>query len=125
MNLARINAEIESARGYFPTLESWPTESGSPQVRYALQTSPGQVYVLQVEFPNTYPNSAPSVFVRQPGIAGDAPHRYRAGNLCYIHPTMWNPGRHDLAFVVSRSAKWLGKYEVWRRTGDWPGAALD
>lgn len=125
MNLVRINTEIEAARGYFPWLESWPTESGSPQVRCALQTFPGQIYLLQIKFPNTYPNSAPSVFVRQPGIAGDAPHRYRAGNLCYIHPTMWNPGRHDLAFVVSRSAKWLGKYEVWRRTGAWPGAALD
>lgn len=125
MNLARINREIAAARGYFPTLKSWPTKSGSPQVRCALQTFLGRVYVLQVEFPNTYPNSAPSVFVQRPGIDGNAPHRYRAGNLCYIHPTMWNPGRHDLTFVVKRTAKWLGKYEVWCQTGDWPGATLD
>ena len=125
MNLARINSEIEAAQSYFPRLESHPTEGGSLRVHCALQTRPGQIYLLQVEFPNTYPNSAPTVFVRRPSIDGKAPHRYRAGNLCYIHPTMWNPGRHDLTFVVSRSAKWLGKYEVWRRTGDWPGAELD
>ena len=125
MDLARINREIEAARGYFPRLEAHPTAGGSVQVHCALQPLPGRIYTLQIEFPSSYPNSAPNVFVRQPGINDDAPHRYRAGNLCYIHPSMWNPGRHDLAFVVSRTAKWLGKYEVWRRSGDWPGVTLD
>lgn len=128
MNLARIRSEFEEAQGYFPTLRLFPTERGGLQARCALRTArtrPPAAYMLQVDFPSTYPNSAPNVFVQQPDIDDDAPHRYRAGNLCYIYPSMWNPGKHDLAFVISRAAKWLGKYEVWRDTGDWPGAALD
>lgn len=125
MDLARIHSEFEEAQAYFPRLELLPTERGSLQAHCALQTSLGQIYTLLIKFPSSYPNSAPNVFIRQPSIKSDAPHRYRAGNICYIHPTMWNPGRHGLAFVISRAAKWLGKYEVWCHTRDWPGAALD
>jgi hypothetical protein len=37
---------------------------------------------------------------------------------------MWNPGKHDLTFVLARTAKWLNKYEVFRITAKWPGAEM-
>jgi hypothetical protein len=66
----------------------------------------------------------PRVFIDAPTIT-HAPHRYQGGHICYLHPSMWNPGAHHLTFVIARAAKWLNKYEVWRNNGGtkWPGAA--
>ena len=58
----------------------------------------------------------PRVFIDAPAITY-APHRYRPDNICYLHPSMWNPGAHNLTFVIGRAAKWLNKYEVWRNNG--------
>ena len=30
-----------------------------------------------------------------------APHRYQGGHICYLHPSMWNPGAHHLTFVIA------------------------
>jgi len=81
------------------------------------------MYVLSIKFPDSYPNEMPRVFVDAPVITF-APHRYNAGNICFMHPTMWNPGVHDLSFVVARAAKWLTKYDIWRVRGKWPGAQI-
>ena len=40
-------------------------------------------------------------------------HMYRDGYICFLHPNMWNPGRHTLTFVLRRVAKWLNKYDCW------------
>jgi hypothetical protein len=71
-----------------------------------------------------YPNRMPSVWVTKPLIRDRSPHRYNAGNICYLHPSMWNPGRHDLTFVLGRIAKWLNKYDIWCIRGQWPGAEV-
>jgi hypothetical protein len=72
-----------------------------------------------------YPNEMPRVYIDAPAITANAPHRYQTGNLCYLHPSMWNPGTHHLTFVIGRAAKWLNKFEVWRNNGGtWPGAEI-
>ena len=124
MDLARVRREIEEAKRNFWYVESHPTANGSLYVLCALQTAPSRIYTLSITFPDSYPNSAPYVFVRKPDLATLAPHRYRDGNICYVHPTMWNPGRHHLSFVIGRTAKWLSKYEVWLKTAQWPGAEI-
>ncbi len=124
MDLARVRREIEEAKRNFSYVESHPTAGGSLYVLCALQTAPGRYYTLSITFPDSYPNSAPYVVVRKPALDTLAPHRYRDGNICYVHPTMWNPGRHDLTFVIKRTAKWLSKYEVWRVNRAWPGAEI-
>ncbi len=91
----------------------------SPQRR----DSRGRQYVVTIYFPE-YPNRMPKVFVTAPSLRTDAPHVYREGNLCYMHPNFWNPGSHDLVFVLAQVAVWLNKYEVWRDTGRWPGPQL-
>ena len=88
----------------------------------ALQPS-RRIYTLAVNFPDTYPSSMPKVFVRKPTL-GDSPHRFSNNQICYLHHSMWNPGRHDLLFVIARAAKWLSKYEIYRATGRWPGAGI-
>jgi ubiquitin-protein ligase len=113
-----------SALNTFALVELNPSTDGNVFARTALQTSNGKQYVLSIRFPDTYPNEMPRVYVDAPAIT-NAPHRYNAGHICYLHPTMWNPGTHHLTFVIARAAKWLNKYEVWRSNGGvWPGAEI-
>lgn len=124
MDLARVRREIAEAQGQFSYVESHQTASGSPYVLAAMQTSQGRIYTLAITFPDAYPYAQPSVVIRQPTIRSDSPHRFADGKMCYIHHSMWNPGRHTLSTVLMRAAKWLSKYEVWLSTGRWPGAQI-
>ena len=124
MDIARIQREFLEAQQRFALVELRPTTDGRVYARTALQTLNGRNYVLSIKFPDSYPNEMPRVFIDAPAITY-APHRYQTGNICYLHPSMWNPGAHNLTFVIARAAKWLNKYEVWRSTGGtWPGAEL-
>ena len=122
MYLARIREEIGAAQQYFDYVEGHPTVEGSVMALIALETS-RHIYTLAVSFPESYPHAMPQVHVRKPLLAS-SPHRYSDDRICYLHPRMWNPGRHDLTFVIQRAAKWLAKYEVYQQTGRWPGAGI-
>jgi ubiquitin-protein ligase len=122
MDISRIHREFGEAQARFQYLELHPTSEGTVYAKTALQT-PIQMYVLSIRFPDNYPNEMPRVYVDAPHIS-NAPHMYRNGNICYMHPSMWNPGIHNLSFVIGRAAKWLNKFEVWRHRGKWPGAEL-
>jgi hypothetical protein len=115
MDIMRINREFSDAVKTFAMLELRPTTDGNVFAKTALQTG-SSTYVLSVRFPDSYPNEMPALLA--------SPHRYNAGNICYLHPSMWNPGVHNLTFVIARAAKWLSKYEVWRVKGGWPGAEI-
>lgn len=122
MDITRIQREFAEAQKTFAYLELHPTTDGKVYAKTALQSVSG-MYVLSIKFPENYPNEMPRVYVDTPAITS-APHRYNAGNICYMHPTMWNPGIHHLTFVIGRAAKWLNKYEIWRVRGTWPGAQI-
>jgi ubiquitin-protein ligase len=122
MDVNRIQREFSEAQRTFAYLELHPTTDGKVYAKTALQARDG-MYVLSIKFPDSYPNEMPRVFVDAPTIT-NAPHRYQTGNICYLHPSMWNPGAHNLTFVIARAAKWLTKYEVWRSRGAWPGAEI-
>ena len=124
MDIPRIKREFADAQRSFALVELHPTLDGKVYARTALQTANGRQFVLSVKFPDTYPYEMPRVFIDAPAIAINAPHRYQGGHLCYLHPSMWNPGAHNLTFVIARAAKWLNKYEVWRNNGTWPGAEI-
>ncbi len=112
MDIGRIQREFLEAQKTFAYVELHPTSDGKVYARTALQTA-GGMYVLSIKFPEAYPNEMPRVFVDTPVIT-KAPHRYQTGNICFLHPSMWNPGVHNLTFVIARAAKWLNKYEIWR-----------
>ena len=122
MNLLRIQREIANAQQQFDYVESHPTSNGHIRVLVALQTA-FSLYTLEVTFPDVYPNAMPEVYVRKPTLKPSR-HRYSDNQICYMHPRMWNPGRHDLTFVIQRAAKWLSKYEVYQARGHWPGAGI-
>jgi ubiquitin-protein ligase len=122
MDVNRIQREFAEAQRTFAYLELRPTTDGKVYAKAVLQTEAG-MHSLSVRFPDGYPNEMPRVYVDAPAITS-APHRYQQGNICYMHPSMWNPGTHNLTFVIARAAKWLAKYEIWRTRGRWPGAQL-
>jgi hypothetical protein len=121
MDIYRIRTEVVNALKTFALVEAYPTNDGGIFVKTALQTSIGNAYFASIYFPN-YPNQMPKVFITKPTVLTGTGHQYPDGHICYLHPNMWNPGRHDLTFVLARTAKWLNKYEVWRKSNRWPGA---
>lgn len=106
----------------FALVGAYPTSDGGVFVKAGLQTAVGRAYIIAIYFTN-YPYQAPKVHITEPSLL-QSPHRYNDGSICFIHPNLWNPGTHDLTFVLGRIAKWLNKYEVWRMKGYWPGAGL-
>ena len=123
MNVDRVRQEIADARNYFEFVEGHPTTEGGVMALVALQAD-RVIYTLNIHFLEDYPYSMPEVYIRRPAIES-SPHLYRNNKICYLHPHMWNPGRHNLTFVIQRTAKWLSKYEVFRRTRQWPGVGID
>jgi len=123
MDIFRIRNEFNQARQHFSIIELYPTLEGKVYVKAALQPTPQQCYIVKIDFPDSYPNAMPRVYVIKPEI-NSAPHCYNTGSICYLHPSMWNPGIHNLLFVIQRATKWLAKYEVWKRNRIWPGAEI-
>lgn len=77
---------------------------------------------LKIILPHGYPNIAPKVYVSP--IVNDAPHRWQDGALCIFGAmTNWNPGKHNIAFVLTLARKWLSDYSEWRDKGHWPNQA--
>ena len=124
MDVVRIRQEIIDAKRQFEYIESHLDSQGNPYVLAALQTTANHVYTLSVVFPDTYPYAMPSVCVRKPVLKTSVTHMFSNGNICYQHPSVWNPGRHDLTHVIARAVKWLHKYEVWLQTNSWPGKEI-
>lgn len=122
MDIQRIRSEVTQAATTFALVEAHPSNDGGVFVKTLLQTSVGNAYFAAIYFLN-YPSQMPKVFITRPALQF-SPHRYTEGNICYLHPNMWNPGRHNLTFVLAHAAKWLNKYEVWRIRGTWPGAGI-
>ena len=123
MNIERIQVEFLRAKEHFAAIELYPTSDQKIFVKAALQTAAQRHYVISIRFTDNYPNEMPKVFVDAPPIV-TAPHRYNTGNICYLHHSFWNPGKHDIKFVLWKAAKWLNKYEVWKETRNWPGAEI-
>jgi ubiquitin-protein ligase len=123
LDIQRIRNEVAQAKLRFAHVEAYPTISGGISVKAAFQTSAGNAYIVQVEFAS-YPTRSPQVVILKPALRVNTVHRYTNGTICYMLPAMWNPGRHDLTFVLGRIAKWLNKYEVWCVRGTWPGAQV-
>lgn len=123
MDISRVHREFAEAQKVFARVELYPTYDGKVFVKTVLQTVNQGTYVVSVRFPDSYPNEMPRVTIDAPVISV-SPHRYQNGMICYLHPSMWNPGTHNLTFVIARAAKWLNKYEIWKSQGKWPGAQM-
>ena len=122
MNLQRVQWDIQRAMEQFPNIETHPTIGGGIYIKALLQTSVGQMYVISVTFVG-YPSEMPKVTVITPSVT-HSQHMYNGGNICYMHPSVWNPAKHDLIYVFAQTAVWLNKHEVFKQKSVWPGPGL-
>ena len=122
MDLQRIRWDILQAAGQFPNIETHTTLGGDIYIKALLQTSVGQLYVISIHFTG-YPFDLPRVAVVSPTVKHNQ-HMYTNGNICYMHPSLWNPAKHDLIYVLAQSSVWLNKHEVYKQKGVWPGPGL-
>ncbi len=86
----------------------------------AIDTQYANTYGIRIVLDN-YPYALPEVFPKAWTLHPDVPHKYRNGSLCIMRSDQWRQ-HFTVAFVVAKTAIWLGKYELWKRNGhNWPG----
>ena len=75
---------------------------------------------IKVVLPHGYPNVVPRVYASP--IKEGTPHRWRDGSLCIFGAIAnWNPGEHDVLYVMKLVREWLSCYKQWKNTGTWGG----
>ena len=90
MDIPRIRAKW-AGRHEIRFVEAHPTSEGGVFVKSAMQTSAGNTYFMSIYFPD-YPNQMPKVCITKPALRQHKPTCYKDGNICFLHPNMWNPG---------------------------------
>ena len=129
----RLKIEITAVKDRYPQFELIKLRDGRLAWRGWLRTrraadTYGRRYGVLVVYPSNYPVDAPRVYVE--GISGieSTPHMFSDGSLCLFYPNdprQWNPQQSTAVVAISWTAAWLHAYEVWKRTGRWPGRSLD
>ncbi len=123
MNLQRVQADIQRASAQFPNLDVRANVGGEIFVKAALQTTVGKMYVVSITFAG-YPSAMPKVMVLAPAVQHNK-HMYTSRHICFMHPSVWNPAKHDLLYVIAQVAVWLNKHEIYLLKGTWPGPGIE
>jgi ubiquitin-protein ligase len=117
----RIAVESEKLKRYYRQFAFKGSEGSVTAVEGYLKTADQNYYLVRVQIPPNYPYKMPSIKLPETTIEPDCPHTYpTSGNLCVMKPEQWTSS-YSLAFMVSKTAIWVNKYDVWKRTKKWPG----
>lgn len=82
------------------------------------QQGPGEEMTVTISLPHGYPNVCPKVYVHP--IPDLCPHRWQDGSLCIFGAMdVWNPGKHDVLYVLRLARRWLAHFATWKQTGQW------
>ena len=83
------------------------------------EQGPDHEYTIIIRLPHGYPNACPQVFADP--IPENSPHRWLDGTLCIFGAMeLWNPGQHDVAYVLTLARRWLSHFVAWKNSGEWP-----
>jgi len=77
-------------------------------------------YVIQVTYPDYFPQEPPKAWIVKPRIT-NALHKYSDDSLC-CHPTSNGPHISGKV-IIDCVKKWIHLYEYWLDTGYWPDRA--
>ena len=91
-----------------------------------LTTNFGTTYTVVVLYPANYPHGQLQAFVPELIDEDNVMHMYRDGHLCLYSNDHGGLGEGigletSASTIVAWCAAWLNAYEVFRRTGKWPG----
>ena len=77
-------------------------------------------YRVRIELTN-YPYALPKVYPVGWSIHPECLHKFNDGSICIMRSRQWYK-HFTIALVVTKTAIWLNKYELWKRNGHWwPG----
>lgn len=113
----RLVIEDRSLKASFPSFRFYKSRT-TLFVAGKLKTSYGKSYKIKIVYPDNYPHSCPKVYC-DIALVPNSPHVFKDGSLC-IQYNDWRTS-HTIAVVIGWTAHWLHSYEVWMRTGRWPG----
>lgn len=88
-----------------------------------LQTSYGNSYKIKISIPENYPYQIPSVSLDHK-LESYCPHKFTNDSICLMKSEQWSSS-YSIAFIISKTAVWLNKYDYWKRNGSWPGKAQE
>jgi hypothetical protein len=85
-------------------------------------------FVVEVKYPSRFPEEPPAVRIVSPPLPDGTPHLLFGNQPCLFQSAQgprhgYDPGRTTAATFVAWTALWIHAYEVWDRTGAWPGRA--
>ncbi|MDB5038865.1 MAG: hypothetical protein JWQ35_2393 [Bacteriovoracaceae bacterium] len=84
-----------------------------------LQPTPLSVrYKIKIDFQL---GKNPKIFVEDPILIGNSPHRFKDGSLCLYHPLSgdWNNRELIAHTIIPWVSHWLWCYELWQISGKW------
>jgi hypothetical protein len=90
-----------------------------------LRTNFGNAYMVAVTYPENFPYGQIKSYI--PSLIGrPTPHKYVDGHLCLYSNDHGGKGEGigretTAATIVGWTAAWLNAWEVYKRTGKWPG----
>ena len=86
----------------------------------ALDTQYNNTYGIRITLLN-YPYALPKIYPKGWDVHPRCPHTFKGGLLCIMRSDQWRK-HFTIALVVTKTAIWLNKYELWKRNGHrWPG----
>jgi ubiquitin-protein ligase len=116
---SRLYLEQEKLKKYYPQFQlkrSWFGDHLS--FVGTLKTMAESKYKVRIALPEYFPDEIPSI--EPVGWNAKGPHVYASGNLCIMKQEQWRPF-YSVAFIISRTAIWLNKFDVYTAKHYWPG----
>jgi ubiquitin-protein ligase len=127
----RLDCEVRAVKEHYPQFKLEKLNNGNLAWSGYLQTKKcedtyGRRYNVLIVYPPSFPSEPPSSYVG--GISGKegTPHQFSDGKLCLFDPddpNQWSP-TCTAVVVITWTSAWLHAYEVWKKTGHWPGRSV-
>lgn len=112
----RLNQELQELRGTGVQFSIMITEEKELAIRFPLPAG-DPAFRVMIKLHHGYPNVTPNVSID--GLEKRTPHTWADGSICFLRDGRWNPGKHDLSFVVAKTQEWIEGYQGWITRGKW------
>jgi hypothetical protein len=118
---ARLQKEFEKLQSFGENQITAISDTRELDLRFKEQ-GPNHEFTITIRLPHGYPNVCPKVFAEP--VPKNSPHRWQDGSLCIFGAMeLWNPGQHDVVYVLNLTRRWLAHFSSWKNSGTWPQVA--
>jgi hypothetical protein len=114
---ARLSQEFEQLQNQKEWHKASITDDRELELHFG-EEGPHHDKVITIRLLHGYPNVPPKVFVKP--LPDTCPHRWQDQSLC-VFGTMgqWNPGQHNVVYVLRLARQWLSHFSTWQKKGRW------